>query len=78
MPVNHCLGCGHMLDAASAVDANAKPSPGDATICLHCRHVMMFDENLALRDLTVDELIEAMKDDRVLDTQAAIRMATKR
>jgi hypothetical protein len=52
-----CLNCGKFVDRAEAAIGkdDPKPEPGDITICFGCGHVMAFDEELGLRELTKDE-----------------------
>jgi hypothetical protein len=50
-----------MLDAASliGVDGDMRgPRGGDITVCLRCRHVMAYNDDLSLRDLTDKEVVD--------------------
>lgn len=41
-----CLGCGETLDAATCIEnQDATPQEGDASICLYCGHLQIFDNN---------------------------------
>lgn len=56
-----CLSCGKPLDSSSMVGPNgetATPSEGDMTVCLYCRHLMTYNADLSLRNLTGEEIIE--------------------
>lgn len=53
-----CLSCGKALNSAITIDGESAPIPGDIAICLDCGHIMVFDENLAARELTDEEVIE--------------------
>lgn len=76
MKPDNCLGCGKLVDAATSfADPAAKPSPGDITICLDCGHVMAFADDLKLRSLTDQELIEIAADPEILALQRARGMA---
>jgi hypothetical protein len=78
MPLSRCPGCGAKLDAARAVDADAaSPDPGDFSICLDCGHLMAFDDQRMLRDLTDDEMHQIAGDRRVLAVQRARGEAMK-
>jgi hypothetical protein len=46
VPPSTCPSCGALLDAASARDA--RPSPGDYSICVKCLAVARFDAGLRL------------------------------
>lgn len=73
MPLDHCLGCGKLFDEATQVGrGNAAPRPGDATICLECGHVMMFDKNRRVREPTGRELIDLAGDLRIMMTKFTI------
>jgi len=52
---SYCTVCKTILDGTSCVDDEAKPCPGDITICLYCGNVMAYDDALLLRNLTDDE-----------------------
>ena len=61
------------MDSANCVDENMDdaPSPGDITVCLHCGHIMAFDDGLKLRELTAEEAHEIAGDKRILTIQEA-------
>lgn len=46
-----CTNCGHPLNRVSIPGDEdvPDPNPGDATVCLYCSHLMVFDDNLVLR-----------------------------
>ena len=68
-PACLCLNCGKLIDVASAVDCDAAPSPGDFTICLACGHLMAFDDELILRELTDAETVDVAGDPRIIAVQ---------
>lgn len=53
-----CLSCGAEMTAATNVTGKGMPEVGDATVCLYCGHLMIFDVGLALRPPTDQEIIE--------------------
>lgn len=56
-PAARCLGCGTILNAASAVDgADIAPQPGFLSVCLYCGRVGEFTAELVLRPLSEDEM----------------------
>lgn len=78
LPISHCLNCDAPLDGATGVGADAQPNPGDATVCIYCGHIMAYDSQLNLRELTEDEIDAIAGDDRILLIQKARkRVATK-
>lgn len=70
VPPSKCTACGYLCDAATCPrDDNAKPNPGDVTVCINCGHLMAFDDNLTLRNLTEAEMIEVAGNKTVLAIQ---------
>ena len=51
----NCLDCGKNLDAASGINTDEPPDPGDISICFYCGHVMAYDEDFGFRPLTDEE-----------------------
>lgn len=47
-PDNACPVCGARLDAATAVRQDARPDPGDVSVCAYCASVLRFDRELYL------------------------------
>ena len=67
-----CPSCGMHLSGAMAIDTDARPKPGDVSICAHCASVLQFGENLTFR------LFPDWRDDPNTDTEqveAAILVA---
>ena len=74
VPECHCTACGHRCDTVSECGGKGrKPNAGDFTLCIRCAHVMAFDENLMLRELTGGEKELAYRDPVVLKAQSAIK-----
>ena len=71
--VNPCLCCGKECDTATCVgqEGEVRPSSGDITVCLYCGYIMAFDDNLAVRELTQDEMRDIAGDPRILAMQEA-------
>ncbi len=53
-----CPTCGKNLDAATHPTEDVTPSPGDATICVGCQDVLIFTDELGLRNVTEAEIQE--------------------
>lgn len=68
---SECLNCKRALDAATAVFGEHRPTPGDYTICVYCGHLMVFAEQLALREPTHDEMIAMAGNREILAMQRA-------
>jgi hypothetical protein len=73
---NLCLSCGVDVDAATDPFGENRPSPGDATVCLYCGHIMIFGEGLKLRNLNDAEHKEFAGDKRILMIQRARGMVS--
>jgi len=40
----HCVNCGATFDASTRIGGTeAVPQDGDITVCLYCRHIMVFE-----------------------------------
>lgn len=61
MPRCCCVECGKKLDGAINADRGSRirPKPGDFTLCIYCGSLNTFDEQLRLRQPTVDEYVES-------------------
>jgi hypothetical protein len=68
---DRCLACGREVDAATHM-ARQTPKPGDWTICLKCGHLMAFDDELHLRQLTAAETQEAAGNSEIALMQWAV------
>jgi hypothetical protein len=55
VPESRCLGCGAVQSATTSLDGQ-RPSPGDFTVCLECGHLMVFADDLTVRELTEGEM----------------------
>jgi hypothetical protein len=69
VPESRCPSCGKLCDAATAVEKDNKPSPGDFSVCLDCGHVMIFDHDLRLRELRGEEFHTIAGDKELLLAQ---------
>jgi hypothetical protein len=72
VPESSCPNCGKRLDAAVSTEGDHKPSPGDITICMNCRHLCVFAKDMGLRELTDDEVVAVAGDKRVLRAMKAL------
>jgi hypothetical protein len=59
------------------VDNNVKPEPGQFTVCIRCGHLMVFAEDLSLRDPTDKEAYEIAGHPLMLATQRALALMRK-
>lgn len=61
-----CLKCGKHLTGAANIDGDNSPQAGDFTVCLYCGHVMEFNSDLKLVELSDSSLIELAGDFRLV------------
>lgn len=57
VPESICLDCGKRLDCATRLRGADAPVPGDVTICLNCGHIMVFADDMTLRNPTDAEIV---------------------
>src|SRR5258707_1048262 len=50
LPGSDCPSCRKPLDAATGINGDVRPAPGDVTVCLYCGHIMVFADDLTVRD----------------------------
>jgi hypothetical protein len=84
VPASHCTNCNALLDGGTAVTESISkrtrklmPDPGDFTVCCYCGHLLVYADNLMVRDPTSEELDFIAGDRRVLAIQKALS-ATKK
>jgi acetyl-CoA carboxylase beta subunit len=78
IPQSPCLNCGKLLDGATCIDNDSMPDPGDVTICIYCGHLMMFDAQMRLRDLSDEKVRQVAGDGRIVAVQRARRVLERR
>lgn len=66
-----CPSCGSKLNGATDPVGDATPSSGDITVCLYCGHILVFTDDLRLRNPTDEEIHEIAGDVRILAIQRA-------
>ena len=68
LPLAKCTGCGELVNDATSVDKDgAAPGGGDVTICIFCGHVMIYNDDLSMREPTGDEMRELFNDPRIVE-----------
>ncbi len=80
LALDHCLNCKCQLDACSVINDDGSeevPNDGDITICVYCGHVMAFDHQARLREMTDGEARAVAGDARLLAISRAIAEARK-
>jgi hypothetical protein len=69
LPFDACLNCGKRIDAAARVRDDERPEPGDITVCLGCGHLMAYADDMTLRELTGEEIVEIAGDPEIIEAQ---------
>jgi len=69
IPEIKCTVCDEILNHASDGKTNSSPGPGDFMFCLYCKHLMAFDKDMKLRELTEQEKAEAEIDPVVAEVR---------
>ena len=65
-----CPNCGNFLDAATQIGGDAKPDPGDISVCIECAAILQFGDDLALTIFPEDELKTLPKNIQAMLIQA--------
>lgn len=55
VPRGHCPTCRTELEAATGIDRDEPPSPGDITVCFYCGAIARFDQALHLSEVDPEE-----------------------
>lgn len=67
-----CTRCGDKFDCSTGVGAKKnEPAPGDISMCSTCGHVMEFDQNLKLQDMSEQKTVKVLTDPRLMMALAA-------
>lgn len=61
---NKCPNCDTVFDVVTAIYKNGVhiPNPGDYSICIKCSSYLQFDEELQLKALDTDDVLNMPKD----------------
>lgn len=63
-----CPNCSAEIDSATGIDHDASPNSGDVTICLHCRSILIFGDDLRLRFPNDEEMVELAGEPTIVAT----------
>jgi hypothetical protein len=55
LPATVCVECGKLVDSATHLSDDVRPSPGDIAICLYCGHAAIYTRAMTLRHPTKKE-----------------------
>lgn len=60
--VDYCPECGVKINAAGT-NKDIKPKPGDISVCGECTSYLVFDDNLKLKSMTMDDIVDLAPDE---------------
>lgn len=78
MPDDACPECRHLFEMATSADFNgARPKPGDASICIECTTILVFNTDMHVRRMTDDEYqaLSHENRDELVKVQSMLRCA---
>jgi hypothetical protein len=58
---DNCAGCGAFVNGATDLDGDARPKPGDRSVCQHCGAFLKYTNEMRLVLLTADEVTDTIK-----------------
>jgi DNA-directed RNA polymerase subunit RPC12/RpoP len=69
LPEKACLNCGKTIDAATRTldKDDDRPSPGDVAICFYCGHLMVYADDMSVREPTDEEVVEMAADPDIVE-----------
>lgn len=73
LPSCACPACAKELNAATPTKGEGMPKPGDYSLCFGCGSFLVFQQDLTVRLLTIEE-IETMDDENRNDLVRCRRM----
>lgn len=77
LEMNYCPSCGKELDAATSVEKEARPKPGDISICFYCGSINTFQEDLKLQQMGPQEYFD-LPDEVQRSIQSYVRLIKER
>jgi len=72
MPECACPHCGHKFNAATSPTGDDRPNPGDISVCIECRKISVFNDDLTTRKPSGEELMKFARDPRITLTQVIL------
>ena len=71
-PAAPCLNCGALNDSASRLEDDREPHPGDVAICFDCHHLMVFADDMTMRNPNDTEIVEMAGDEDLVRHMRAL------
>lgn len=53
-----CPNCQQAMDGAAPTDGGRRPQTGDIALCFDCHHISVYGDNMQLRNLNDEEMVE--------------------
>ena len=72
VPSTRCTNCGKDMDAADPTSGGRGPKPGDVAICFYCHHLMVYGDELILRELTDQEIKQVAGEPEIILAMKAL------
>jgi hypothetical protein len=70
---HHCLNCKHKLNASDTLeDDRDAPEPGCFTVCMYCSHLMVFADDMSVREPTDAEIVAVAGHGELLQMMAVL------
>lgn len=74
LEVSPCPYCAAPHDSATSMSDDAPvPTPGDVGVCFYCAHIVVYDDELKLREPSEEEFGEMSRDPVVVRIVQAIQ-----
>lgn len=66
IPEFRCLKCNYRMDCTTEAFGEGMPKAGDLSMCMMCGYLMVFNEDLTVRELTPEERVRVKSDPNVI------------
>lgn len=57
LPKHPCPCCNAPNSAAAGTNHNARPRPGDLSVCVSCASLLVFNEDMTVREMLLNDLM---------------------
>ena len=61
----NCPHCGHLLDACTDLMSNRRPEKGDASVCIYCAELCIYNDDQTLRQAEFDDCMQLQSDPKL-------------
>lgn len=63
-PECRCPACGAEFDSATGTTTDDAPKPGDFSVCLYCCAILVFNEDLTNRRMSIEEYVDLAAEEK--------------